>query len=193
MEIDKCSANDAAQADAPNILLNLELPTNDLWFKKKKKLLEDIGFNPSGPVCLQSFATADQLKTALTVILQRARIINLDELELYFGGDNLNNLVGFNSSRNELEALRLVLAAIDEAIPSSEHATAVALLDLRQATVDLLCEFSIKIREDTRICAEKRIEKENSLLQWGESNEPNPTPWLSYTHPRLSPHSPYLP
>nr|GMD81981.1 N-lysine methyltransferase SETD6 isoform X2 [Ipomoea batatas] len=58
----------------------------------------------------------------------------LDE-ELYFGGDDANNLV-----------------------------------DLRQKTVDFISEFSNRIKEDTKICAECTIEKENSLLQWAESN-----------------------
>ncbi|XP_019182205.1 PREDICTED: uncharacterized protein LOC109177335 [Ipomoea nil] len=164
MEIHKCSSDDG------DVSLNLELPTNDLWFKKKKKLLEDMGSNPLGPLHVQSFATADQLKTAFTLILQQARIINLDELELYFGGDDANNLVGFNSPRNELEALHSVLAAIDQAFPSSKDANVVALQDLRQKTVDLISEFSNRIKEDTKICAECTIEKENSLLQWAESN-----------------------
>lgn len=46
----------------------------------------------------------------------------------------------------------------------------VALQDLRQKTVDLISEFSNRIKEDTKICAECTIEKENSLLQWAESN-----------------------
>ncbi|CAH9133053.1 unnamed protein product [Cuscuta epithymum] len=169
MEIHKCSPHDTDLADA-DISLKLELPENDIWFKKKMKLLQDIGSNPLGLMPLRVSANADQIKSNLNSMLQQARIINLDELELYFGGDEANNFVGFYSPRNELKALQSVLSATDEALLSSRNANATVLQELRKATVDVISECSNRIREDTKICSGCRIERENSLLQWGERN-----------------------
>lgn len=49
-----------------------------------QKLLQDIGHDPKGHVTLKSSSTPDQLKPILEIMLQRARIINLDEVLVLF-------------------------------------------------------------------------------------------------------------
>ncbi|XP_059289906.1 uncharacterized protein LOC132043430 isoform X1 [Lycium ferocissimum] len=148
-----------------DILLMLELPENDKFFKKKKKLLEDMGCYAKH-VSIQSSASPGELKSSLLLMLQRARIINLDELELYFGGEDVTDMVGFNSPRNEMEALNSILTAIAKL--DGEHCSTTALQELRVAAVNLISELGEKFKEERKVVTQSRCEQEKCLQQWGK-------------------------
>ncbi|KAL0346032.1 UNVERIFIED_CONTAM: hypothetical protein Sradi_4434500, partial [Sesamum radiatum] len=113
------------------------------------KLLKDMGFDLESSVCIRSSSTPDQLKDVLDVLLRRARIINFNEVELYFGGDiiNLGNCI---SPRNELEALHSILEVIDKSLSDVEGAGrgAIANEDLKAGDIALEIPVSIIICED---------------------------------------------
>uniref|UniRef100_A0A5B6YT39 Putative SET domain-containing protein n=1 Tax=Davidia involucrata TaxID=16924 RepID=A0A5B6YT39_DAVIN len=150
--------------------LVLELSENDPLFEKKKKLLEAKGFDPKGHVYFKSSSSPVSLNSTLETMLQRARIIHLDEVEFYFAGVDLIHPEGVYSPRNELEAFHSILLVIDESLSSREHMIKNVLQDLQKATLDMICEFGDKIREETRIVANSSCNREKCLLQWGESS-----------------------
>ncbi|KAI7988108.1 hypothetical protein LOK49_LG13G01207 [Camellia lanceoleosa] len=100
-------SNKSAEND--EYLLVLELSEDDLLFEKKKKLLEDNGFNLQGHVSLKNSSCPNWLNTTMKMLVQRARIICLDEVELYFGGVDVNSSVEFDNPRIELEALHSII------------------------------------------------------------------------------------
>lgn len=153
-----------------DISIVLELPENDDLFEKKKKLLQDICHKPKGHITLKSSCTPDQLKHVLEIMLLKARIINLNEIDLYFGGADLSHLLASNSPRNELESLNLLLKNIDDSILNHQPKTINVLQELRNATITLIHDFGKKFGEETRVVPGSSCEKENALLQWGKSN-----------------------
>ncbi|XP_055805846.1 uncharacterized protein LOC129874569 isoform X1 [Solanum dulcamara] len=148
-----------------DISLMLEFPENDKFFKKKKKLLEDMGSH-ANHVSIHSSASPGELESSLLLILQRARIINLDELELYFGGEDVTDMVGFNSPRNEMEALNSILKAIAKL--DGEHRSTNTLEELRVASVNLISELGKKCKEESKVVSRSSCEPEKCLQQWGE-------------------------
>ncbi|XP_070011770.1 ribulose-1,5 bisphosphate carboxylase/oxygenase large subunit N-methyltransferase, chloroplastic isoform X2 [Nicotiana sylvestris] len=117
-------------------------------------------------VYIQSSASTVELKSSLNLMLQRARIINLDELELYFSGEDVTDLVEFNSPRNEMEALNSILTAIAKL--GGEHSAATALQELRVATVNLISEVAKNFKEERKVVTVSSCEQEKCLQQWGE-------------------------
>ncbi|XP_059636273.1 uncharacterized protein LOC132278496 [Cornus florida] len=150
--------------------LVLELSENDPLFEEKKKLLEAKGFDPKGHVYFKSSSNPNSLNSTLQAMLQKERIMHLDEVELYFGELDLICPVGIQSPRNELEAFHSILSAIDKSLLSGKHVMTNVLQDLRNATVYMIREFGDQIREETRIIANSRCDGEKCLLQWGENN-----------------------
>ncbi|XP_028109659.1 uncharacterized protein LOC114308286 isoform X3 [Camellia sinensis] len=106
----------------------------------------------------------------MKMLVQRARIICLDELELYFGGVDVNSSVEFDNPRIELEALHSILSLIDKTLSSGNHKITGLLQDLRNASIDMIQDLGDKIRLETRIVTNYSCDKERHLLQWGESS-----------------------
>ncbi|XP_004231492.2 uncharacterized protein [Solanum lycopersicum] len=148
-----------------DISLMLELPENDRFFKKKKKLLEDMGSHAKH-TSIHSSASPGEVESSLLLMLERARIINLDELELYFGGEDVKDMVGFNSPRNEMEALNSILTAIAKL--DGEHCSTTTLEELRVAAVNLISELGKKCKEESKVVTRSSCEAEKCLQQWGE-------------------------
>ncbi|KAK6796303.1 hypothetical protein RDI58_004004 [Solanum bulbocastanum] len=148
-----------------DISLMLELPESDRFFKKKKKLLEDM-CSRAKHASIHSSASPGELESSLLLMLQRARIINLDELELYFGGEDVMDMVGFNSPRNEMEALNSILTSIAKL--DGEHCSTTTLEELRIAAVDLISELGKKCKEESKVVTRSSCEPEKCLQQWGE-------------------------
>ncbi|KAL1563562.1 [histone H3]-lysine(4) N-trimethyltransferase [Salvia divinorum] len=148
--------------------LLLELSETD-HFLHKKKLLEDVGLNVESPVCIKSSSTPDQLNDLLNLLIKRARVINLNEVELYFSGDvvNLEHCV---SPRNELEALHSVHEAINNSVSSESCTIKHIKRKLQEETVNRIHEVGNKFREETRVVGDSSVEKENSLLDWAVKN-----------------------
>ncbi|GMP36511.1 hypothetical protein CsSME_00008620 [Camellia sinensis var. sinensis] len=161
-------SNKSAEND--EYLLVLELSEDDPLFEKKKKLLEVNGFNLQGHVSLMNSSCPNWLNTTMKMLVQRARIICLDELELYFGGVDVNSSVEFDNPRIELEALHSILSLIDKTLSSGNHKITGLLQELRNASIDMIQDLGDKIRLETRIVTNYSCDKERHLLQWGESS-----------------------
>ncbi|GKC04930.1 SET domain-containing protein, partial [Tanacetum coccineum] len=105
-------AQSSPQVEDEHVLV-MELSEKDILFEKKKKLLEVKGFDPTGKVKIKSNSSIESVKSVLEEMLQRARILNSDEVDLYFGGIDASHPVGFCSPRNELDSLHLILSLVD--------------------------------------------------------------------------------
>lgn len=151
--------------------LVFELPENDPLFEKKKKVLQAKGFDTKERVYFNSISCSSWTNTTLEKMLKRARIIHLDEVELYFGEVPVSPSVEFYSHRNELEALNSILSLIDISCSSCQHTRMDVLQELCNATLDRIQEFGDKNRLETRIVEDLSIEKEECILQWGERND----------------------
>lgn len=75
-------------------------------------------------------------------------------------------MVGFNSPRNEMEALISILTAIAKL--DGEHRSTNTLEELRGAAVNLISEFGKKCKEESKVVSRSSCEPEKCLQQWGE-------------------------
>ncbi|KAL8467789.1 hypothetical protein ACS0TY_031142 [Phlomoides rotata] len=151
--------------------LVMELPESDPFFEKKKKLLEDICLDVESSICVKISATPDQLKEYLNELVQRARIINFNEVELYFGGD-IVNVRDCNSPRNELEALHSVLEAINKSVCGKNYTMKNIQQIFREEIVHRIHEVGSKFGEDTKIVVDNicACDEEKDLLDWDVKN-----------------------
>ncbi|KAL0012412.1 hypothetical protein SO802_007520 [Lithocarpus litseifolius] len=79
----------------------------------------------------------DWISTTLKVMLQIARIIQLDEVELYFGEDDACSSVEYYSPRNEVDALNSILLLLDISVSSGMCMQMNVLQELREAIIDV--------------------------------------------------------
>lgn len=149
--------------------LLVKLSENDPLFHKKKKLLQVVGICPDECIHLNASYTAAKLSSVLDLLLQKARIIYFNEVDLYFAASDVGQLGKFHNPRNELEALHSVILLIDNSILSSKHSQVDVLQDLRDMTLDKINALGNNIREDTIIVENVSCDRETCLLQWGES------------------------
>ncbi|PIN14092.1 [Fructose-bisphosphate aldolase]-lysine N-methyltransferase [Handroanthus impetiginosus] len=147
----------------------LELAETDPLFEKKKKLLRDMGFDPVCSVSIKSSSSPEQLKDFLNVLLQRARLINFNEVELYFGGDVIN-LGDCSSPRNELEAFHSLLEVIDKLVADQKYTFKSTQKNLRDEIIDRINEVGSKFNEETKIVRDSSCDKEKCLLDWCVDN-----------------------
>ncbi|XVF34222.1 hypothetical protein REPUB_Repub18cG0040700 [Reevesia pubescens] len=157
--------NTSETCDGYSILL--ELSDGEPFFDKKKRLLNDRGFGVKEIVRIKSSLGPDLLSATLNQMLQIARIIHLDEVELYFG--QVDEL-GFYSARNEMEALNLILSLIKTSFSSQVHMQTLALQDLRNAIVNRIHKLGAKDKVENKIDISYKCHKEKCLLQWAENN-----------------------
>ncbi|KAF7152297.1 hypothetical protein RHSIM_Rhsim01G0005100 [Rhododendron simsii] len=157
-------------------LLVLKLSEDDPLFQKKKKLLEDKGFNLEGQVVFENYSCPDWTNKTMDILLQRARIMCLDE-EPYFLTSSDTTDFGWASimantvdfSIIELEALHTILSFLDKALCSGYHTINGILHTLRELSIKLIQELGDKIRLETIIVTNYSCDKERYLLQWGNS------------------------
>ncbi|XP_010525733.1 PREDICTED: uncharacterized protein LOC104803499 isoform X2 [Tarenaya hassleriana] len=146
--------------------ISLELSENDPFYQQKKKLLHCQGFGVKETLQLNSSLSAESFNIRFEKLLRFARITNLDEVELYFGEDACNS-AGIYSVRNEISAHNSILSLIDF---SSKTQTEVDCLKALQGVViGRINEFGAK-NEEAFVDKSYRCEKENVLVQWGQSN-----------------------
>lgn len=148
--------------------LLLKLSENDPLFDKKKKLLQAVGISPDECLHLKASYTAATLNSVLDLLLQKARIIHFNEVDLYFAASDVVQLVKFQNPRNELEALHSVMLLIDNSISTSKHLRVDVLQELHNMTLDKINALGNEIREDTIIVENVSCDRETCLLQWGE-------------------------
>ncbi|XVE80001.1 hypothetical protein DITRI_Ditri14bG0103500 [Diplodiscus trichospermus] len=145
----------------------LELCDDDPFFDKKKRLLNEMGLGVKEIVHIQSSSDPDSLSTTLNQMLQIARIIHLDEVELYFG--QVDGM-GFYSPRNEMQALNSILSLVKTSFSSQEHMQTDALQDLQNAIVHRINEFGARDKVENKIDINYKCDKEKCLVQWAENN-----------------------
>ncbi|KAL7134387.1 hypothetical protein ABFS83_11G023400 [Erythranthe nasuta] len=146
--------------------LVLKLSETDPFFEKKQKLLVAMGFDPNILLCAKSSSTPDQLNDFVDALVRRARLVNFNEIELYFGGDVVN-LKDCNSPRNEMEALHSILEAIDKSPSAENYATKNIQQCLREEIILRIANVGKKFEEETVIIKDFSCDKEKSLLDWG--------------------------
>ncbi|GLT80379.1 hypothetical protein SLA2020_518210 [Shorea laevis] len=166
MEEDKqqLGSHDAVEADDVYSLV-LELSENDPLFEKKKKLLCDKGFGMKESIHIKRSCCPDSLSTALKLMLQIARIIHLDEVELYF---REVDPLGHYSTRNEMEALNWILSLVDASILSQLQNQKNGLQDLRISILSCFHELAAKNTEESRVDKNYSCDKENCLIDWAK-------------------------
>ncbi|KAL4654631.1 hypothetical protein ACB092_01G394600 [Castanea dentata] len=170
MEIDNTPSSDEAKETDDDFAIVLELSEDDPHFDKKKKLLQNKGFNPKELVYLKSSPGPDWISTTLKVMLQIARIIQLDEVEIYFGEDDACSSVEFYSPRNEVETLNSILSLLDISLSSGMCMQMNVLQELREAIIGMIHDFGDKNSVKTTFLENHSCGKEECLLQWGENN-----------------------
>ncbi|XP_022683551.1 uncharacterized protein LOC101775581 isoform X2 [Setaria italica] len=109
-----------------------------------------------------SCSAADTLKL-LDQMIQAARVVHMDELELYFAGGD----IGPFSARNELESLNLLFKIMDKLLLTSNDAAKEVLQTLQNEIVVRL--RSVGKTDDAQMVSQtENHEAEDSLLKWGE-------------------------
>ncbi|KAI3874977.1 hypothetical protein MKW98_019550 [Papaver atlanticum] len=144
--------------------LVLTLPKDDSFFEKKKKLLQLRGYGHEIQVL---FSSSEDPLVALQVMVEVARIIHLDEPELYFGG--VEAILPYYSRRNELESLNSVLKLIDMSLRDAAEKKIDVLIVLRNAVIEMIREFGDKSKEET-VIVKCGCKGEDELVEWGRNH-----------------------
>ncbi|KAJ0030756.1 hypothetical protein Pint_14136 [Pistacia integerrima] len=165
--VELCLSNGTVE-NADNCSIVLELTENDPLFDKKKKLLLDKGFGVKVQIYLKSSSSLDSISNTLERMLQIARIIHLDEVELYFGEHDTQ--LGFYSTRNELEALNSMLLLVNNSLYGETYKQVNVLQDLQEAVIDKIHKIGNKYKVEMKIDKTYIGDKEKILVQWGENN-----------------------
>ncbi|XAR72384.1 [Fructose-bisphosphate aldolase]-lysine N-methyltransferase [Bertholletia excelsa] len=105
----------------------------------------------------------------MQILVQRARIIALDEVEFYFDGTDMDSME-FCNPRIELEALHSILSLVDKILSTGNYTTMGPLRDLRDATVNMIQELGNMIGLETTVVTSYSCDKEGHLLEWGKNN-----------------------
>lgn len=164
-----CSSNKIIKtSDGCEIVL--ELSQNAPFFDKKKNLLHSMGFDIREQVQFHRSSCPDAIATILERVLQIARIIHLDEVELYFGKVNDCSSLEYWSPRNEVEALNSVLSLINSYSSYERQKEVNFLQTLQDEVLKRIQEFTDKNKVESRIDRSCSCDKEKCLEKWGESN-----------------------
>ncbi|XXG58273.1 hypothetical protein AAC387_Pa04g0626 [Persea americana] len=158
--------NNMKKTDAVSFLLP-PLSEKDPFFAEKKKLLATRNVDTEFPLLRRTDSSfpAEALQT-LDEMVRAARILHLDETELYFAGDGD---FGPFSARNELESLNSVLSVINPMLLSATDDNKEVLQVLRDTTIDMMKSFGSKniVEKFGENC---NSDAENLLLQWGKNH-----------------------
>ncbi|KAK9149908.1 hypothetical protein Scep_008665 [Stephania cephalantha] len=147
--------------------LLLTLSKEDPLYEKKRKLLDARGFDHDIRVFLSS---SESSHATFKSLISAARIIEMDEAELYFAGVDVLQPVDFYSPTNELKSLNSLLSHIDISLNSALSNKMEQLLrQLKYETVDVIRVYGDKNRDEAKIeiC---NCRAENLLLQWGKEH-----------------------
>ncbi|XP_074273694.1 fructose-bisphosphate aldolase-lysine N-methyltransferase, chloroplastic [Silene latifolia] len=148
-------------------LLVFKVPEDDPLFEKKTKLIKDKGLCASDRLCFDLAEIPDSIDNNLKVLLQIARIIHLNDIELYFVSTSVNSAEEWYSPRNELEALNFVLSQVDLRTKISDPETKSSLKNVRDAIIKRIETFGEKNSVETRI-VNGASDNEKRLIKWAE-------------------------
>ncbi|KAG6586075.1 [Fructose-bisphosphate aldolase]-lysine N-methyltransferase, chloroplastic, partial [Cucurbita argyrosperma subsp. sororia] len=169
MEIDNLPSASDEVRDVNDCSICLALNQNDHLFSKKKKLLERQGFKSENCIYLKCSLCSEEVDTVLKELVQIARIIHLNEPEMYFGEDDACTPADSYSPRNEMEALNTIISLVDICLSSCKPVQLNVLQELRKAAIRMIHKYGDVYSMEAKTLGDSCV-KENSLLQWGESN-----------------------
>nr|CAB3482571.1 unnamed protein product [Digitaria exilis] len=138
------------------------LSEEDPLHQDKKRILERRNL-----ACLFHFpisSSAVETLKLLDQMIQAARVVHMDKLELYFAGDDD---IGPFSARNETESLNLLFKTMNKLLLTSNAVVKEVLQMLKD-------EIVVRLRSVGKTDGEKMISEtqnpdaEDSLLKWGE-------------------------
>ncbi|CAA6671074.1 unnamed protein product [Spirodela intermedia] len=121
-------------------------------------------WNLSSELQLRQGLTKEEVLIGLGRLVQCARILLLDEVEIYFveGDDS-----GPFSPRNEIESLNLVLSAIDDSFEGTLGVAVEVLKFLKEATLEMIGKIGAQCT-DYVISEESNSTVEELLIKWGK-------------------------
>ncbi|XP_020523784.1 N-lysine methyltransferase SETD6 isoform X2 [Amborella trichopoda] len=146
----------------------LRLPStakSDPLFAKKQNMLLSRSIPLQFHIPLLAFSPPGKELNVLDEMIRAARILSLNETELYFVEDDD---LGPFSPMNELESLNLVYSVINDLLHSVTGNEKEVLVALRNAIVDNIASYGTEATNGGKIkqCAPK---PEMQLLEWGRS------------------------
>ncbi|KAJ8751007.1 hypothetical protein K2173_016188 [Erythroxylum novogranatense] len=169
MEENKLRSTDENIMTGGTCIIVIELSEDDSFFDQKKDLLQSKGFDIREKIEIEGSSSSDQIAISLEKMLQIARIINLDEIELYFG-ENECSSVEFWSARNEVEALNSVLSLVKSSISGKTCLDKNPLQALQDAIIYRIGKLVEKRKLEISFDRTYKCNKEKCLLEWGEQN-----------------------
>ncbi|KAG9455855.1 hypothetical protein H6P81_000363 [Aristolochia fimbriata] len=149
--------------------ITLSLPPlleKDPLIAKKQKVLQARSITLEFQISVSGLACEDEALQVLDKMVQAARVLYLDELELYFAGEDDT---GPFSPRNELESLNLVLDVLSSSHQNTTNEKQQILHMLADRVVKMIESFGIKHTEEMMIEKDK-YDANDLLLKWGEDN-----------------------
>ncbi|KAJ4754957.1 Histone-lysine N-methyltransferase setd3 [Rhynchospora pubera] len=144
------------------------LTQDDQFYTEKKRLSDSRGLRYEFmlPVSLSS----DEIVEIFNQMIQTARLIHMDEIELYFVEDEE---FGPFSPRNEIGSLNLILRKIDCLLRTASQQAIQVLQDLRSMTVLKLNSVGTNSEAVDQMVIDESLnnmEEDNTLLSWAENN-----------------------
>ncbi|KAG8046840.1 hypothetical protein GUJ93_ZPchr0008g13648 [Zizania palustris] len=157
----------AAAAGGGGEMVVVRLPPlseEDPLFQDKKRILDSQNLSCLFQVPISCVA-ADTLKL-LDKMIQAARVAHMDELELYFYGDDD---FGPLSARNELESLNLLLKILNTLLLTTNDDAKEVLQILCD---EILCRLrTLGFKDNGQMIVQTQNQAmEDSLLEWGEQH-----------------------
>ncbi|OEL29216.1 hypothetical protein BAE44_0009765 [Dichanthelium oligosanthes] len=138
------------------------LSEEDPLHQDKKRVLENRNLSCLFQVPI-SCSAADTLKL-LDQMIQAARVVHMDELELYFAEDDD---IGPFSARNELESLNILFKILNKLLLTS-NAVAKEVLQMLQGEIVVRLRSVGKTDSAQMVSQSQNHDAEDSLLKWGE-------------------------
>ncbi|URE15978.1 SET domain containing protein [Musa troglodytarum] len=158
---------DAVEQARESEFLTLSLPPlaeDDPFFAGKKRLLNARELKFKFLVPLHS--SAEEVLQIADQMVQTARILCMNEKELYFAGDDD---IGPFSPRNEIESLNLILVIISSSISNVKDKAVEVLQLLRDTTIAMV--KSVGDSNIHKMIATKfSTDSEELLLKWGKDH-----------------------
>ncbi|KAF8654968.1 hypothetical protein HU200_061400 [Digitaria exilis] len=156
---------DTGKLGAGGETLSVHLPPlseEDPLHQDKKRILERRNLS-----CLFHFpisSSAVETLKLLDQMVQAARVVHMDKLELYFAGDDD---IGPFSARNETESLNLLFKTMNKLLLTSNAVVKEVLQMLKDEIVVRLRSVG-KTDGEQMISETQNHDAEDSLLKWGE-------------------------
>ncbi|KAF0899805.1 hypothetical protein E2562_024842 [Oryza meyeriana var. granulata] len=159
------AVGELAAAGGDTVVVRLPpLSEEDPLFQDKKRILDSRNLSCLCQVPI-SCSTADTFKL-LDEMIEAARVAQMDELELYFYGDDDFRPL---SARNELESLNLLLKILNTLLLTANDAAKGVLHVLHDEI--LLRLRSLELEDNGQMVTQtQNQDMEDSLLKWGEKH-----------------------